>query len=70
MFVFLRVNLISQNNLTGKGCAGGDLGLGFGCAHVSASVHWVFGVLVSILHDWGCIMGGRHKNFKDLMYRN
>ena len=45
---------------------GETLVLGLGCAHVSASVHWVFGVLVSILHNWGCIMGGRRGNFGDL----
>ena len=36
---------------------GGTLVLDFGCAHVSASVHWVFGVLVPILHNWGVLWG-------------
>ena len=45
--------LISQN----EGCAGGSLGFGFWLCRVSASVHWVFGVLVSILHNWGVLWG-------------
>jgi len=53
-----------------KGCAKKNLVLNFGCAHISASIHCIFKILVSILHNLGCIMGGRHKNFKDLMYRN
>ena len=44
----------------------GTLVLGFGCAHVSASVRWIFGGLVSCLHNWGCIMGGRRGNLGDL----
>ena len=40
-----------------RGVQGEALVLDFGCAHVSASVHWVFGVLVSILHNWGVLWG-------------
>ena len=44
--------------------------LNFGCAHISASIHRIFKIFVSNPHNWGCIMGGRHKNFKDPMYRS
>ena len=38
-------------------------------AHISASLHWIIKILVSTPHNERCIMWGRHKNFKDPMYR-
>ena len=39
-------------------------------AHISASKHHIFKIRVPTPHNIPLIMWGRHKNFKDLMYRS
>ena len=39
-------------------------------AYISAPINLIFRILVSTPHNQGYIMGGRHKNFQDPMYRS
>ena len=44
--------------------------LNFCYTHISSSIHRIFKILVCTPHNTPLIMWGRHKNFKDSMYRN
>ena len=39
----------------------------FWSPHISAIEHWIFKYSVSTPHNKGGIVGGKHKNFEDLM---
>ena len=53
-----------------KGVDKKTLHLNFCFAHISASICRIFKILVPTPHNIPLIMGGRHKNFKDPMYRS
>ena len=53
-----------------KGVDKKTLHLNFCFAHISASICRIFKILVPTQHNIPLIMGGRHKNFKDPMYKS
>ena len=52
-----------------KGVDKKTLHFDFCFAHISSSLHRIFKILAPTPHNLGRIMWGRHKNFKDRMYR-
>ena len=53
-----------------KGVQKKTLVLNYCFAHILASIHRIFKILVPTPHNTPPIMWGRHKNFKDTMYRS